>query len=32
MSLKQLALKIWDILPKKVKDSESLDIFKKKIK
>ena len=27
-----LAPKIWDILPKDVKDSESLDIFKRKIK
>ena len=27
-----LAPKIWDILPKKIKDSESLDIFKIKIK
>ena len=27
-----LAPKIWDILPKDIKDSESLDIFKKKIK
>ena len=27
-----LAPKIWDILPKKMKDSESLDIFKRKIK
>ena len=27
-----LAPKIWDILPKDIKDSESLDIFKRKIK
>ena len=27
-----LATKIWDILPKDIKDSESLDIFKRKIK
>ena len=27
-----LAPKIWDILPKDMKDSESLDIFKRKIK
>ena len=27
-----LAPKIWDILPKNIKDSESLDIFKRKIK
>ena len=27
-----LALNIWEILPKKVKDPESLDIFKRKIK
>ena len=27
-----LAPKIWDILPKKMKDSESLDIFKTKTK
>ena len=27
-----LAPKIWDILPKEIKDSESLDIFKRKIK
>ena len=27
-----LAPKIWDILPKKMKDSESLDIFKRKTK
>ena len=26
-----LAPKIWDILPKDIKDSESLDIFKRKI-
>ena len=27
-----LAPKIWDILPKDIKDSESLDIFKRQIK
>ena len=27
-----LASKIWDILQKEIKDSESLDIFKRKIK
>ena len=27
-----LAPKIWEILPKDIKDSESLDIFKRKIK
>ena len=27
-----LAPKIWDILPKDIKDSESLDIFKRKTK
>ena len=27
-----LAPKIWDILPKNIKDSESLDIFKRKMK
>ena len=33
MALKQffLAPKIWDILPKEIKNSESLDILKRKI-
>ena len=31
-TVSSLAPKIWDILPKDIKDSESLDIFKRKIK
>ena len=31
-TVSSLAQKIWDILPKEIKDYESLDIFKRKIK